>query len=78
MTRTQTDLPYDAWNVRLIPHYSFGVWFVATHMGLGLRAVALAHQVSPSTADRIVWTVGALGAAFAVTITFAQLSVHDA
>jgi len=68
----------DAWNVRLIPHYSLGVWFVITHMGLGLRGVLLAHQVSPSLADRAAWAVSTLGAAVALTITIAQLSVHGA
>lgn len=68
----------DPWNVRLIPHYSLGVWFVICHMGLGLRGVLLAHRVSPSVADRAAWVVGALGAAVALTITIAQLSVHGA
>src|SRR5215831_3530365 len=68
----------DAWNVRLIPHYSLGVWFVITHMGLGLRGVLLAHRVSPLAADRVAWGVSALGAPFALTITVAQLSVHGA
>jgi hypothetical protein len=66
----------DPWNVRLIPHYSLGVWFVVTHMGLGLRGVLLFHRVSPAVADRIAWAVGALGMAVALTITAAQLSVH--
>ncbi len=66
----------DAWNVRLIPHYSLGVWFVITHMGLGLRGVLLAHRVSQPLADRAAWVVGALGALFALTITVAQLNVH--
>jgi hypothetical protein len=66
----------DAWNVRLIPHYSLGVWFVITHIGLGLRSVMLAHRVSRPVADRMAWIVSALGAAFALTITVAQLSVH--
>jgi len=47
-------------------------------MGLGLRGVLLAHRVSPSVADRAAWVVGALGAAVALTITIAQLSVHGA
>jgi len=68
----------DAWNVRLIPHYSLGVCFVVTHMGLGLRSVLLFHSVSPAAADRVAWGVGALGVAFALTITVAQLSVHGA
>ena len=66
----------DAWNVRLIPHYSLGVWFVITHMGLGLRGVLLGHGVSPLAAGRVAWAVCALGAAFALAITVAQLRVH--
>lgn len=66
----------DAWNVRLIPHYSLGVWFIITHMGLGLRGVLLEHRLSPPAADRVAWGVSALGAALALTITIAQLSVH--
>jgi hypothetical protein len=73
-----TGLLPDAWNVRLIPHYSLGVWFVITHMGLGLRGVLLAHRVSPAIADRVPWVVGAIGAVFALTITVAQLAVHGA
>jgi len=68
----------DAWNVRLIPHYSLGVWFVITHMGLGLRGVLLAHRVSAAAANRVAWVVCALGAAVSLTITVAQLSVHGA
>ena len=68
----------DAWNVRLIPHYFLGVWFVITHVGLGLRGVLLAHKVSPAVADRVAWGVGALGVVVALTITVAQLGVHGA
>jgi hypothetical protein len=69
-------LLHDAWNVRLIPHYSLGVWFVITHMGLGLRGVLLFHRVSPLVAGRVAWAAGAVGAAAALTITVAQLRVH--
>jgi hypothetical protein len=68
----------DAWNVRLIPHYSLAVWFVITHIGLGLRGVLLDHRVSAIAANRAAWGVCALGAVAAVTITVAQLSVHGA
>jgi hypothetical protein len=68
----------DPWNVRLIPHYSLGVWFVIVHMGFGLRGVLLAHRVSPAVADRVAWGLGALGVVVALTITVAQLSVHGA
>ena len=66
----------DVWNVRLIPHYSLGVWFLISHMGLGLRGVLLAHGVPPLAAGRVAWTVSAIGAALALTITVAQLQVH--
>jgi hypothetical protein len=68
----------DPWNVRLIPHYFFGVWFLITHMGLGLRGVLLAHEVSPAAADRVAWGVGVLGLVVTLTISVAQLSVHAA
>jgi hypothetical protein len=73
-----TGLLLDAWNVRLIPHYSLGVWFVITHLGIGLRGVLLAHRVSPAAANRLAWVVSGLGALVAVTITIAQLRVHGA
>lgn len=68
----------DMWNVRLIPHYSLGVWFVITHIGLGLRFVLLSRRVSLASANRVAWGVSAVGAAVALTITVAQLSVHGA
>ena len=71
-----TGLLPDAWNVRLIPHYSLGVWSVILHLGLGLRDVLLAHGVSPAAAGRVAWAIGTAGAAVAVTITVAQLQVH--
>src|SRR5215813_14070695 len=58
----------DFWNVRLIPHYSLGVWFVIIHMGLGLRSVLLAHRVSPLAANLVALATAILGAALAVTI----------
>jgi len=68
----------DAWSVRLIPHYSLGVWFVILHMGIGLRGALLAHGTSATTANRVALAVGIFGAALAITITIAQLSVHGA
>ena len=68
----------DAWNVRLVPHYSLGVWFVITHIGLGLRGVLLFHGVRQATADRVAGGFAALGLSLALTITIAQLSVHGA
>jgi len=68
----------DAWNVRLIPHYSLGPRFVIIHLGLGLRGVLLFHGVSLAAADRVAGGVGTLGAAVALMITIALLGVHGA
>ena len=35
----------DAWNIRLVPHYAFGVFFVLSHLAAGGRAVMLSHGV---------------------------------
>jgi len=51
----------DAWNIRLLPHYALGVFFVIAHVFCGLRTVLLAHGIRSSTADR-VWVYGLLGA----------------
>lgn len=52
----------DAWNIRLMPHYALGVFFVAAHLSCGLRQVLLAHGVREGVANR-VWALGLVGAA---------------
>lgn len=42
----------DAWNIRLLPHYFFGVWFVLVHLACGLRSVLLVHGAAPRVVDR--------------------------
>ena len=49
----------DAWNIRLLPHYALGVFFVIAHVFCGLRTVLLAHGVRPSAANRL-WASGLL------------------
>jgi hypothetical protein len=50
-------LIHDAWNIRLLPHYALGVFFVIGHLSSGLRVVMLAHGVRRAVADR-VWAAG--------------------
>ena len=50
-------LIYDAWNIRLLPHYALGVFFVLAHLTSGLRQVLLAHGVAAQSVNRI-WIVG--------------------
>jgi hypothetical protein len=66
----------DAWNVRLIPHYSLAVWLVITHAGLGLRMVLLNHRTSRAVADRVAWALCGLGLVVSLIILAALLRVH--
>ena len=50
-------LIHDAWNIRLVPHYAFGVFFVLAHLSSGLRGVVIAHGMNTAVANRL-WTVG--------------------
>lgn len=50
-------LIYDAWNIRLLPHYVFGVFFVLAHLSSGLRQVLIAHGVDVAVGNR-AWVAG--------------------
>jgi hypothetical protein len=66
----------DAWNIRLLPHYALGVFFIAGHLSSGLRVVMLAHGVRAPIADRI-WFAGlALGTLVSATIVCALCGVR--
>lgn len=52
-----TGLIHDAWNIRLLPHYALGVFFVLSHLASGLRVVLIAHGVDRSAANRL-WGAG--------------------
>lgn len=52
-----TGLIHDAWNIRLLPHYAFGVFFILAHLASGLRGVAIAHGINAAIANR-VWAAG--------------------
>jgi hypothetical protein len=44
----------DAWNIRLVPHYALGVFFLFAHLSSGLRIVLLAHGLRKAIADRLM------------------------
>ncbi|MGY2402219.1 hypothetical protein [Pseudomonas sp. SDO5271_S396] len=69
-TGAPTGLVKDPWNIRLVPHYALGVFFVLTHLFSGLRVVLLAHAVNTRTANRLWWA----GAVFSALIALAILS----
>jgi hypothetical protein len=51
-----TGLIHDAWNIRLLPHYALGVFFVLSHIASGLRVVLIAHDFDRRNADRL-WMI---------------------
>lgn len=66
----------DAWNIRLLPHYAFGVIFVLMHLTSALRVLLMAHGVSERVANA-VWIAGAIVAtALAGAIVAALLGVR--
>jgi hypothetical protein len=56
----------DPWNIRLLPHYWLGVFFVLSHIAAGTRNVMMAHGVSKAFADCFV-IAGAITAAIIAT-----------
>ena len=58
-TGAPTGLIHDAWNIRLLPHYALGVFFVLGHLASGLRVVLLAHGADRGWVDR-AWFGGLL------------------
>jgi hypothetical protein len=51
-----TGLIHDAWNIRLLPHYALGAFFVLSHLASGLREALIAHGIDQRNSDR-VWGV---------------------
>ncbi|WP_246571575.1 hypothetical protein [Bradyrhizobium liaoningense] len=48
-----TGLIDDAWNIRLLPHYALGAFFILSHLASGLRVVLIAHGVDQRNVDRL-------------------------
>lgn len=79
---------HDAWNIRLLPHYALGVFFVLAHMATGARGIALAHGLRRKVANRLwtVWVTLSAGIAAAIIVGMVNVvppqnipdSVHSA
>ncbi|CAN7549337.1 hypothetical protein [Duganella sp. LjRoot269] len=50
-TGAPTGLLHDSWNIRLVPHYYFGVFLIITHLVLAARVVCIAHGMPPKRAN---------------------------
>jgi hypothetical protein len=66
-TGAPTGLVKDPWNIRLVPHYWLGAFFVLAHLAAGARAVIMAHGVSKAFADRFM-VGGAVVAGIVATV----------
>jgi hypothetical protein len=75
-TGAPTGLLFDAWNIRLLPHYLLAVFFVSTHLVLGARIIALSHHVSVKVSDRLAFAGIAGAAILAIAIMVGMTGVH--
>ncbi|NVN10851.1 hypothetical protein [Nguyenibacter vanlangensis] len=71
-TGAPTGLIHDAWNIRLLPHYALGVFFMLAHLVSGFRIVVIAHGVSQPIANRL-WTTGVSVSALVATAIIAGM-----
>jgi hypothetical protein len=71
-----TGLIHDAWNIRLVPHYALGVFFVLSHIASGLRVVLIAHGVDRRHADAVWGAIVALSALVAAAIIAGMCGVR--
>jgi hypothetical protein len=53
-TGAPAGLVKDAWNIRLVPHYGLGVFFVLSHLAAGARVIMLSHGAGQRYADRFL------------------------
>jgi hypothetical protein len=53
-TGAPTGLVRDAWNIRLVPHYWLGVFFLLAHLAAGARVILIGHGVRKAFADRVM------------------------
>jgi hypothetical protein len=68
-TGAPAGLIHDAWNIRLLPHYALGVFFVLSHLASGLRSVLVSHGFNQNLANR-AWGIGVVvGGMVATAIT---------
>jgi hypothetical protein len=66
----------DAWNIRLLPHYSLAVFFLIAHLACGLRVVMRNHHVRPSVYTASTWGVIMLGALVTAIITAGMIGAR--
>ena len=71
-----TGMLLDPWNIRLLPYYLGGVFFVVAHAFCGLRIVMLAHHAPRVNADRVLAGGIVFAALLATTIILAMCGLR--
>lgn len=71
-----TGMLLDPWNIRLLPYYLGGVFFVVAHAFCGLRIVMLAHHAPRVIADRVLAGGTLFAALLATTIILAMCGLR--
>lgn len=69
---------HDAWNIRLLPHYALGAFFVLAHLATGARGIALAHGLRRGIANRLWLGAVMLSAGIAAAIIIGMVTVVPA
>ncbi|MFK0375999.1 hypothetical protein [Pandoraea sp. NPDC090278] len=72
-TGAPTGLIHDAWNIRLLPHYALGVFFVLGHLVAGLRVVLNAHGADRRVVTRL-WMIGVVASGLIAAAILAGMS----
>ena len=75
-TGAPTGLVKDAWNIRLVPHYWLGVFFVLAHLAAGARAVMISHGMSKLFSDRFMIGSAILAGLIATAIMLGMCGVR--
>jgi succinate dehydrogenase hydrophobic anchor subunit len=65
-------LLHDAWNIRLVPHYWLGVFFVLSHLASGVRVILTAHGTKEAVVAR-GWGAGLVGSAVVASLILAGM-----
>jgi hypothetical protein len=67
-----TGIIHDPWNIRLLPHYWLGVFFVLSHLASGLRVILSAHGMSNLLVVRI-WAASLAANAVVASLILAAM-----
>jgi hypothetical protein len=71
-TGAPTGLIHDPWNIRLLPHYTLGVFFVLSHLVAGLKVILNAHGMDRRIVTRS-WAIGVVASGVIATAIIAGM-----